>query len=150
MNKRKQKSDFLYGVFVLREQLHTYLDILDKHRKPLDAHLGETTTLRILTNKKVLLERVEDKFMALSRMTISNAENFEPYESPWINSDGLPLSNSKRSILKVLVDFDKVVMVWCYFFITAEEIDADDAGFMLSLIQDTKFEIDNLIAELEQ
>jgi len=145
MNIDNLTSNLLFGVFFLREQLHTYVDILEIHHHHISKHVGYKTVASLLENKRLMLGLSENRLSTLMEERVKAIELFHPFKEIWLHKDVIYHSRSSVQIRGLLQEFDKFMMAWCYLFITDEHTDVDETGYLLTMIRYAKADIDLLI-----
>ena len=61
MKKDTYTSHQLFGIFFLREQLHSYLDVFEERFVALTQELEFRNVIVLINNKRVMLGEVEEK-----------------------------------------------------------------------------------------
>lgn len=144
MKEEKWTTISLFAIFALRKQLHGYIDIFEEDRDYLNNLLYSETVEHLLSSKRVMLKNTDSTFLTFVNSSIEDTELFHPFEESWIEKSAICDVSNSAVLIERLINFDKYIMVWCHFFMTEDETDAEEAGYFLSMIQSAKSDIDYL------
>lgn len=144
MKEEKWATISLFAIFALRKQLHGYIDIFEEDRDYLNNLLYSETVEHLLSSKRVMLKNTDSTFLTFVNSSIEDTELFHPLEESWIEKSTICDVSNSAVLIERLINFDKYIMVWCHFFMTEDETDAEEAGFFLSIMQSAKSDIDYL------
>lgn len=147
MKLEDHTSNLLLGVFVLREQLHTYIDILESQGFQIERHLGHKKLVDLLENKRLMLALAETEFANLMNGGVDDTDLFHPHKFMWSKEFTMCRGPFFSSVKQGLLKYDKMTMAWCYLFMTDKDIDVHHTGFLLTMIQYAKSGVDLLISE---
>ena len=147
MKKDTYTSHQLFGIFFLREQLHSYLDVFEERFVALTQELEFRNVIVLINNKRVMLGEVEEKFQEFDAVIIEDTSIFYPLTNLWLNA-AVMASNNVNIVMDALLSFDKKVMAWCYLFMVNEDIGLEFSAFLLRMIEYAKANSDYLLTEI--
>lgn len=138
--KNHSPSTLFFGIFYLREQLHTYMDVFTKYQYKISCFLGSENVDLILKEKKRILKEVDRVFWQMKYAPIRNPAIFAPLKNPWLTERQLEHCNAKESMVELFLETDRDLMKWCCWFLTEQPDASKTSRLLLEIIDLTKAE----------
>lgn len=150
MDKTNTTSNLLFGIFFLREQLHSYLDVFEESQHEISQQIGCQNAMVLLNTKRFMVRLAEKQFLGFRNVGVADASKFHPLVKSWLAASEIKESGNAVALKEALITFDKKVMAWCYLCMVNEDTDIELSGFLLKMIEYAKADADYMLTESKE
>ncbi|MGB6151610.1 MAG: hypothetical protein WBG48_06425 [Pricia sp.] len=136
----------LYGIYVLREQAHAYMDVISSKKAFISSALG-LENYRLLTDRNTSrLMAIDDFFLYTVRASQLGPFDFSPLPENWSNTKTLADPSLVPPAEIILLSFERIVVEWCTFMLSSPEIDLFRSKFFLDIAKRSQMEISFILS----